>query len=271
MVLKAKSFGRDSLDRIESKVPALIKKLQEAKRAYQAAFWATSGLTKKAEPADRALSAEDATILKEAVQNLDGGLYSEALYDEMTVLVEAGYASAKELLDLSAGYDVKQSSAMAELRKHTNAFGNLVNTREQTMLVDLIDEALAQGQTPSELSSKIQEAFSEGYHVYQDGQLERVVASEDWSDMVARTELSRAQTMGALSLYDAAGVQQVLFATTQGASVCPECSDLDGETLDVADLDDDNTPPIHPNCCCVLIPADADLTGQDDSTDEEAA
>lgn len=217
-----------------------------------------AGFHDGAHKADAELTPEQADELHQAVSNMDGGGYSAVLYDELSAMVVAGYASARQLLDLSIDFERGVPSyAMEALRKRVDEFAFMVNQREQDYLNDLIDQALAAGQTPGELAKNIAQGFADGYHITDDqGNVVRTLPTDAWSEAVARTELSRAQSMGNEALYRDAGIEKVLFATTQGANVCDECEPLDGE---IYSLNDAPQPPIHPNCCCVLIAADEDV------------
>jgi SPP1 gp7 family putative phage head morphogenesis protein len=202
---------------------------------------------------------------------MSGDAMATALYDEMSIALSAGWISAKDVaalaVDISAGFDTIPSWALQAMRDDIDAFAFMVNEREQKTLFNTIDQAVAQGMTPKDLATDIASVFAEGYHVLSDqGDVVRMIPTDDWSEAVARTELSRAQTMGALALYKEAKIEKVTFITTQGANVCPECEVLDGETFAVADLEDDNTPPIHPNCCCALTPADEDVAYESEAT-----
>jgi SPP1 gp7 family putative phage head morphogenesis protein len=233
-------------------------------------FWEHAALPKakaavvKADPQpeDQSLTPQDAILLKQAVQHLTGGVYAEAIYDEMAILVEAGWASAKQLLDLSASFETAPSFLLDAIREQADQFGFLVNDRESDALIDAIDNAVATGATPAELSSTIGQLFSSGYHSYQDGELVRTTPTDVWTKLVARTELSRAQTMGAVALYRAASIQKVMWVTTEGANVCDICEPADGQIENLGDdfeSVDVSQPPAHPNCCCALIPADEDV------------
>lgn len=201
--------------------------------------------------------------MKEVVQKLNvSGAYADALYNEMAILVEAGWDSAKHLLDLAASFDTVPVFTLDALRKHAEQFAFLIVQRENQALFDVIDTGLAEGWTPAYVADQIQQTFSDGYHVYDGGKLVRTTPSDTWSTMVARTELSRAQTMGNLALYQAAQIARVMFVTTQGENVCPECAELDGELIAMSDLTDDDTPPLHPNCACALVAADEDVNPQ---------
>jgi len=209
-------------------------------------------------PAVRYLTPLDAETLRQAVKNLNlGKKYANAIYDDMRILVEAGFESAKDFLDLSLRFDVTPSVAMYELRAHADEFGSLVVKREKKALFDTIDRALAEGWTSKKTADQLLATLQDGYHVYNDdGTLAKVIPTKDWATMVARTELSRAQTLGNLALYRAAQIEKVLYSTTEGANVCDECAGYDGK---IYPIDDAPEIPQHPNCCCCFIAADADV------------
>lgn len=197
--------------------------------------------------------------IRTVIAELRGEPWATALYDHLQILVETGWANAKELLDIKGDLaDVKPTFAMEALRDRVAEFTTLVNQREQDYLNSLLDSALDRGWTPGKLSTEILHAFADGYHIYNDsGQLVKTMPTDAWSTMVARTELNRAQTMGAMALYHAAGVQKVEWVTNHGATVCADCAELDGETWPIGDVPED--PPLHPNCACALVAADEDL------------
>lgn len=149
---------------------------------------------------------------------------------------------------------------MEALRTRVDEFTFLINQREQQALNMTLDTGLDQGWTAKELAENIAQTFAEGYHVLgadESGQIvvQRVIPSDSWAKMVARTELNRAQTMGALELYSAAGIQKVKWSTN--GDPCPKiCAPLDGEVFAIADAPE---CPAHPNCNCAFTPADDDV------------
>lgn len=207
---------------------------------------------------EQPLTQEQADELKQAVSNMEGGGYSAVLYDELSAMVLTGYTSARKILNLSIDFERGVPSyAMEALRQHVDEFAFLVNQREQDYLNDVIDDALATGATPGTLAANIKSAFEGGYHITDDqGNVVRTMPTDSWSETVARTELSRAQSLGNMALYRDAKIEKVLFATTQGANVCDICEPMDGR---VYDIEDAPQPPIHSNCCCCLIAADEDV------------
>lgn len=180
----------------------------------------------------------------------------------MSLAVEAGWMSGKELVKLSAevstGFDVVPATTLAAIQEQANKFAFLVNEREQQQLYNLIDAAIANGQTPGALAGAIKDSFAEGYHITDEsGEVVRTDATDAWSKAVARTELSRAQTIGQLAIYSEAGIGKVRFESNHGSTVCSDCDDLNGEVFPMSESDD--LVPQHPNCMCALLPADADV------------
>lgn len=255
------AWATEHASRIEKRVPGLKKKLQRAHQEYAAQLPVA-----KADGED--LTPEEADMLRQAISEMDGQPYFTALYDDLSAILAAGTATAADLLNIKIDMDgVKQSWAMDALRKHIEDFTFLVNEREQEYMNSLIDQGLADGWTPKRLKSEIATAFSDGYHIMNDGKLERTIPSDSWAEMVARTELNRAQTFGAASLYSAAGIQRVEWMATGGADECPECAIADGTVQKIGDPFDGvdvPMPPAHPRCNCAISPADDDVRLSDE-------
>jgi SPP1 gp7 family putative phage head morphogenesis protein len=269
---KSEGLVLDNRAYVDDQAATLEGKLNAARTAWVTQFWTNSGLgdVKKAdadEPiyfddSNAALTPEQAAALKKIVADLNDTGYAQALYDEMALAVEAGWISGKALLKLSAevqaSFDVVPATTLGVIQEQADKFAFLVNEREQQQLVNLIDAAIADGQTAKSLAVSIQDSFADGYHVTDEsGELVRTDATDAWSKMVSRTEISRAQTIGQLAIYREAGIEKVRFQTDHGATVCDECSDMDGELFDASDADD--IIPVHPNCCCSMLPADKDV------------
>lgn len=226
---------------------------------WEAQFWAHAKLPVQKAGEGAALTQQERQTLRQAARNLSANGYSVALYDEMTVIAAAGWASANELLDLSLEFASDGAFVLDEVERNASSFAVLVNQREQQALLDTIETGVADGMTPRELAASIRATFADGYHAYAaDGTLERVIPTPSWSQMVARTELARAQSMGQVALYKAAQIRQVMWATTEGANVCAECAARDGEIFSMQDYDAEPAP-LHPNCACTAIAADSDV------------
>jgi len=191
----------------------------------------------------------------------------------MALLVEAGFISAGELLKVSGKIetgvetDTVPSVTLDAIRQKAETFAFMVNQREQQALFDVVDAAIADGQTPKELAGVVADTFADGYHITSPGTgVVKKIPTDYWSQMVARTELSRAQTAGQVALYKLAGIEKVRWVTNHGATVCDECEEADGQVVamgDVFDGVDTDEPPAHPNCCCALMAADEDVDYQE--------
>ena len=211
--------------------------------------------------------------MKQIVAELSADGWSQALYDEMSLLVEAGFVSAGELLkvagkiEASVEYDAVPSVTLDAVRDKATSFAFMVNQREQQAMFDVIDAAIAEGQTPKELAGVVADTFAEGYHITSPGTgVVKKIPTSDWSQMVARTELSRAQTAGQVALYKLAGIEKVRWVSNHGDTVCDECDEADGQVVTMGDpFDgvDTDEPPAHPNCCCALMAADEDVDYQE--------
>ena len=186
----------------------------------------------------------------------------------MALAVEYGWINGGDLIreagviEASFG-DSVPAETLDALKEQADAFAFMVNAREQQTMYGLIDSAIANGQTVGSLAGDISDAFAEGYHVTNsDGDVVKRIPTDAWSEMVARTELNRAQTMGQMAVYDDAGIEKVVWMTNHGATVCDFCDEADGQVVvmgDVFDGVDVDAPPAHPNCCCALLPADEDV------------
>ncbi len=202
---------------------------------------------------------------------LESEPYREALYNAGGLLVEAGFSDAKELLHVESEFDVVPAWTLAKLRGYSKQLAFLVVDREKEALTLDLEAAIAKGESTRELTARIATTFADGYHVLKDGVVTRRTNVADWSRMVARTEMTRAQTLGATSLYQAAGIQKVQWSASLSVTTCEECSEADGEVVnlgdDFPDVDVDQ-PPAHPNCACAVVPADEEL-GSFEPSDEE--
>jgi SPP1 gp7 family putative phage head morphogenesis protein len=189
--------------------------------------------------------------------------YSRAIFEAGQVLVAAGWASAKQILDLQTEFDVVPASAIAQLRGMVKQFTFMAVGRERDVLRAILEQGLDEGQSASDVAATIATAFADGYHVVDEaGNVVRTVATDNWSDMVARTELSRASNLGSMALYQSAGIAKVQWIASGGDNMCDECDAADGEIVDIGEdfpgVETDQ-PPAHPNCVCTTVPADEDI------------
>jgi hypothetical protein len=204
--------------------------------------------------------------LKKIVAALTGNGYAQTLYDEMALAVEAGWLNGaeivKEAATISTGFDVVPAETLEAIKAKADAFAFLVNDREQQTLYGLIDDAVANGQTVKSLAGAIKDSFADGYHVTNaDGEVVKKIPTDYWSQMVARTELNRAQTFGQMAVYRAADIEKVVWMTNHG-NPCDLCDEADGTVVAIGDNFegvDCDAPPAHPSCACAILPADEDV------------
>lgn len=75
--------------------------------------------------------------------------------------------------------------------------------------------------------------------------------------VIARTEAMRGYNYGAREALRQAGLQEFEFRAFDQS--CPQCNPLDGQVFSLTDAE--NTPPIHPNCRCQMVPVTSDVVG----------
>ncbi len=219
-----------------------------------------------------ALTTAQYLAAKHAIEQMTPDAYGDTIYDDAAALLEIGHATARDYLLLdSSTFDVPPVWATQALREHADDVANLASAYDREKMTSVLDAALLNGASAKTTAKAMKEAFASGFEITDDdGNVTRVMRSDAWFDLTARTELQRASNLGQYSLYTAAGVQSV---TWQAAEPCDECAEADGLTLpigqDFPGVDVD-VPPAHPNCRCVLVPSDADL-GDFNGTDEEIA
>ncbi|TAM90631.1 hypothetical protein EPN42_05670 [bacterium] len=238
-----------------------------ARAGLEQAFWRRSGIGRYREAGrhPRRLTPAEIAQLKEAIGELQqsGDDYAQAIFEAGTVLVEAGWLNAKTLLEIETGYDVVPPYVLAQLRGYAKQFAFLAISRERKALEASLTSSVMEGESPRLAARRISATFAEGYHVFnRAGEITRRTPTKVWSTLVARTELSRAANMGNLALFKEAQVENVSWMAADGPNTCPECSEADGETVRIGSafpFVDVESPPAHPNCVCVLTPADEDL------------
>lgn len=91
-------------------------------------------------------------------------------------------------------------------------------------------------------------------------------------ERLVRTETAHFMAVGQLEAYKDAGVGRYRFLASLSERTCDVCADLDGKTFNVDEATEGvNCNPIHPNCRCITITAEASLSdrlAKDPLTDE---
>lgn len=179
---------------------------------------------------------------------------SSAVAELRTFATREAAAPKKAFTVNTAFEDFDPTAAIDALYQTTLVFSRQVVDRERDGLKQLLLNAVKDGDSADEINDAIMLFFEDGIHyIGDDGAVLRTLPQDSWIDMVARTEIARAQNGGISDTYKAAGVELVEFITAEDELVCPECEDLDGTIMDV---DSDDVPPIHPSCRCTIIAHD---------------
>lgn len=121
-----------------------------------------------------------------------------------------------------------------------------------------ITDGLLSSGTPRSISSSIASQLTQKA---EDGQLVsaggRNYAIADYAELVARTRINEAQTIGTIKTCQEYGVDLVEWVAS--ADACEECQTHDGEVYSISGNDEefpqlDERPPLHPHCTCRLAP-----------------
>ncbi|MFC5184380.1 phage minor head protein [Actinomadura harenae] len=87
-------------------------------------------------------------------------------------------------------------------------------------------------------------------------ELRDVLDDESRAEMIARTEVARAQSQASLDTYGRADVRRVEWLTSPG-NVCMQCeANADQGPISTRQVFTGgvDSPPQHPNCRCALMP-----------------
>lgn len=185
---------------------------------------------------------------------------------EKSALLLAGYEAAyaadvmKQALD-----DLPKHKPAPEkvLRKATQApiQGHLVSDMLASLAPtqrDRVYAAIRQGIAAGDTNSQIIRMLRGTPALrYQDGLMQ--AAKRDVERLV-RTARNHISNVAYEDTYAALGVEQVVWVATLEGRTCAACATMDGKIFEVGTAH--KTPPVHPNCRCVLAPAlDSEIVG----------
>jgi hypothetical protein len=172
-----------------------------------------------------------------------------------------------EKIGIEGAFDVTLPEVDAFVQGYTYKFAAKVCSSLSDSLRDHMSEGLLNGETIPQLRERVLEVFGPDQR-------------KQYSEMVARTESSRAQNMGQIESWKQSGV---VSGTEWSASpdACEFCAEMDGRTvnlgetyfdqggsLEIPKADGEGTqrmnfgyeevegPPLHPNCRCTLLTID---------------
>jgi SPP1 gp7 family putative phage head morphogenesis protein len=192
-----------------------------------------------------------------ALASMDPKQIAAVIAQVQEELFQAGLDSAKGEVGLT--WDVPPATALAQLAKTTIPFSQKIVDQEIAAINQALQDGIAAGEGIPQLADRIQDTFDDGMHILgDDGSITRVLPSDSWAEMVARTETSRAMNAGIMQTYKAAGVERVTWVAAEDERTCPECEAADGETVMMGQNFDDvdvDSPPAHPSCRCTVVSA----------------
>jgi SPP1 gp7 family putative phage head morphogenesis protein len=170
-------------------------------------------------------------------------------YDgELEVVISKGMADAHQVgmenaaATLGTDFTLRRPQSEAWAREHAGEKVVGIGKTTRNQLSDLVEQYLRSGKNVRDLAEEIDTHLRDNW--------------EGRAETIARTELQFAANEGAVDQYQAEGIQQKQWWTSQDEMVCPVCEDLDGDVVDIDDLfsDGSDSPPAHPNCRCTVLP-----------------
>lgn len=138
---------------------------------------------------------------------------------------------------------------------------DLANPFVQDVLDALADEVKGVAETTKdEIRALVGRQAAEGWSIDElASALERtgVTRSSVRAAVIARTETTRAYSLGSIAAFQVSGVvDRVEWLTAEDEKTCPECARLDGQITSLGKSFDGGVyfPPAHPNCRCAILP-----------------
>lgn len=154
------------------------------------------------------------------------------------VIADFGEAQAKAL---GVGFDVHDPAVTEAI---TNQVNRLAGVDETTygQVAEALAAGEAQGETISELASRVQGVFAE--------------ATSERATLIARTEVNDAANWAGLYAAKQSGVvEEKSWLAVEDPRTCSICSGLDGQTVPVDEnfANGEDAPGAHPACRCTML------------------
>lgn len=250
--------------RMRMKVKATVQlraAVLEAVNHMRDAFFEAGGLREAEDPRARLQR------LLKSVDSMSPDELAAAIHDMQKQVYEAGAQSAQA--EVGVSLDLKPERALDEMYHHTLRFSRLVVDREKVAVKNAILQGMDAGESVDEIAQRIRDSFDDGMHIIdEEGGVARIIPADTWAEIVARSEVARAESAGVIDTYRDAGVTQMMFVAAEDERTCPECEDLDGTIMEI---DSEDAPPVHASCRCTTIAImeeDTGDSGGDDSSDD---
>ena len=189
-------------------------------------------------------------------KEMEKKLAEEAMLLLIAILTEFGQDALDDLGILIA-FDVTNPHVAEWIKSYPYYFAKKLEEESVDILRKLLADAMDKGKTIPEMIYDLRQKFT------------------DWdkyrAERVARTEANRAANRANLEAYKQAGLTKKEWQTNPGA--CSWCLPLDGKVIsiernfynlgDTIEMDEKElnityenveTPPLHPNCRCTILP-----------------
>lgn len=205
----------------------------------------------------------------------DGALQELAL-EYILRRIQLGATRAATANDVSLSFDVRNPKVQEWIQHYSGLMANRVNETVREKIRESLSEGLAAGETTREVTSRIAQAL--GAELNEAGKLIASDAMKYRAEMIARTELARAEMAGRDWQLKDAGATRVIWRANPDA--CEFCAEIDGreiavgesffkqgDSLELSQLPEDveagrqpqvmhfdysdvDYPPAHPHCLC---------------------
>ena len=180
--------------------------------------------------------------MPDPTDSLDDGTGLVALLRRLyPLVVEAAFADAAEL-GIAVVWELDNPFVQDVLDALADQVVGVAETTKDEIRA-LVGRQAAEGWSIDELAEAIQQAG--------------VTRSTSRATAIARTETTRAYSLGSLAAFEVSGqVDRVEWITAQDEKTCPICEPLDGRVVAMGNPFDGGVyfPPAHPNCRCALLP-----------------
>ena len=180
--------------------------------------------------------------MPDPTDNLDDGTGLAALMRRLyPLLVEAAFADASAF-GISVDWDLDNPFVQDVLDALADEVKGVAETTKDEIRA-LVGRQAAEGWTIDQLAAELEQSG--------------VTRSAARAAIIARTETTRAYSLGSIAAFQVSGVVDRLeWLTAQDEKTCPECAALDGQVAAMGQSFDGGVmfPPAHPNCRCAILP-----------------
>lgn len=171
----------------------------------------------------------------------DGSALAGLMQRLYSLLVEAAFTDAAGL-GLTVAWELDNPFVQDVLDALADQVVGVAETTKDEIRA-LVGRQAAEGWSIDDLAEAIQQAG--------------VTRSATRATVIARTETTRAYSLGSLAAFEVSGqVDRVEWLTTQDEKTCPICEPLDGQIVAMGKPFDGGVyfPPAHPSCRCAILP-----------------